>query len=237
MTWSRRRARSFKRQLRRPAPARIGHQRLGRSSSSCCSREPTRPHTRKRYADLVPANLYNLDYSLLATTRVEPLIRRIRNGMDGAGMVVENSKGECNFGQQEINFRYADALRTADDHVIYRNGAKEIAAQEGMAISFMAKFDEREGSSCHIHFSLSDNDGAMVFASDRRYSVVPRRPTGVSAGADADVGAERQLLQALRGRVVRADDDRVGYDNRTCALRVVGHGPALRFENRAGGST
>ena len=77
--------------------------------------------------------------------------------MSGAGLVVENSKGECNFGQHEINFRYADALRTADDHVIYRNGAKEIAAQEGMAISFMAKFDEREGSSCHIHFSLSDD--------------------------------------------------------------------------------
>ncbi len=69
-------------------------------------------------------------------------------------MVVEDSKGECNFGQHEINFRYADALRTADEHAIYKNGAKEIAAQEGMAITFMAKFDEREGNSCHIHLSL-----------------------------------------------------------------------------------
>jgi glutamine synthetase len=79
--------------------------------------------------------------------------------MAGAGMVVENSKGECNFGQHEINFRYADALRTADEHVIYKNGAKEIAAQEGMSITFMAKYNEREGNSCHIHFSLADETG------------------------------------------------------------------------------
>jgi glutamine synthetase len=191
----------------------------------------------KRYANLVPANLYNLDYSLLATTRVEPLIRRIRNGMDGAGMVVENSKGECNFGQQEINFRYADALRTADDHVIYRNGAKEIAAQEGMAISFMAKFDEREGSSCHIHFSLSDNDGAMVFASD------PKLFQSFLAG---QLACLRELTLLLAPNVnsykryaaasFAPTTIAWGHDNRTCALRVVGHGPALRFENRAGGS-
>ncbi len=110
----------------------------------------------KGYRDLDPANLYNVDYSLLGTARVEPLIRRIRNAMEQAGMAVENSKGECNLGQHEINFRYADALRTADDHSIYKNAAKEIAADEGMAISFIAKFNEREGSSCHIHFSLSD---------------------------------------------------------------------------------
>ena len=70
-------------------------------------------------------------------------------------MTVENSKGECNLGQHEINFRYGDALRTADEHAIYKNGAKEIAAQEGMSITFMAKFNEREGNSCHIHCSLA----------------------------------------------------------------------------------
>ena len=83
-------------------------------------------------------------------------MRRIRNAMTDAGMTVEDSKGECNFGQHEINFRYADALRAADEHVIYKNGAKEIAAQEGKAITFMAKYDEREGNSCHIHLSLRD---------------------------------------------------------------------------------
>ena len=103
---------------------------------------------------------------MLGTARVEPLIRRIRNSMAATGMVVEDSKGECNFGQHEINFRYADALRTADDHAIYKNGAKEIAVEEGMALTFMAKFDEREGNSCHIHFSLADEQGPL-FARDR----------------------------------------------------------------------
>ena len=103
---------------------------------------------RRGYRDLEPANLYNVDYSLLGTARIEPLIRRIRNEMAGAGLVVESSKGECNLGQHEINFRYADALRTADEHAIYKNGVKEIAAQEDASITFMAKFNEREGSSC-----------------------------------------------------------------------------------------
>src|SRR3954447_16969 len=120
----------------------------------------------KGYRDLEPANLYNVDYSLLGTARVEPLIRRIRNSMAGAGMVVEDSKGECNFGQHEINFLYAPVLQTADQHSIYKNGAKEIAAQEGMAITYMAKYDEREGSSCHIHLSLRREDGSALFAED-----------------------------------------------------------------------
>ena len=115
----------------------------------------------KGYRDLKPANLYNVDYSLLGTARVEPLIRRIRNDMADAGMVVEDSKGECNYGQHEINFHYADALRTADDHAIYKNGAKEIASDEGYALTFMAKYDQREGNSCHIHFSIADDDGPL----------------------------------------------------------------------------
>src|ERR1700689_1097454 len=94
----------------------------------------------KGYRDLTPANVYNVDYSLLGPARIEPLIRRIRNAMEGAEMSVENSKGECNFGQHEINFHYADALRTADEHTVYKNAAKEIAALEQMAITFMAKF-------------------------------------------------------------------------------------------------
>jgi glutamine synthetase len=192
----------------------------------------------KGYRDLEPANLYNIDYSLLGTARVEPLIRRIRNSMELAGMAVENSKGECNFGQHEINFLYSDALRTADNHAIYKNGAKEIAAQEGMAISFMAKFNEREGSSCHIHFSLaSTGDGAMVFAADR--SVFESFLAG-------QLACLRELTLLLAPNVNSYKRYAEGSfaptavawapDNRTCSLRVVGHGPALRFENRAGGS-
>ena len=122
------------------------------------------------YRNMTPANLYNVDYSLIGTSRVEPLIRRIRNDMAAANMKVEDSKGECNLGQHEINFRYGPALRTADEHVIYKTGAKEIAAQEGMSITFMAKYDEREGSSCHIHVSLQDADGNNLFDTTRSSS-------------------------------------------------------------------
>ncbi len=191
---------------------------------------------RKGYRDLEPANLYNIDYSLLGTARVETLIRRIRNAMTGAGMSVENSKGECNLGQHEINFRYADALRTADDHSIYKNGAKEIAAQEGMSISFMAKFNKREGSSCHIHFSLSDRSGPLF---ERERGVFDSFLAG-------QLACHRELTLMFAPNVNSYKRYAVGSfaptaiawapDNRTCSLRVVGAGPALRFENRAGGS-
>ncbi len=191
----------------------------------------------KAYRNLDPANLYNVDYSMLGTARIEPLIRRIRNAMEGAGMAVENSKGECNFGQHEINFHYSDALRTADDHAIYKNAAKEIAAQEGMAISYMAKFDEREGSSCHIHFSLVDADGRNAFASDRALFesflagqlACLRELTLLLA---PNVNSYKRFVEGSFAPTTVA----WGEDNRTCSLRVVGHGQGQRFEVRAGGS-
>ncbi len=191
---------------------------------------------RKAYRDLEPANLYNIDYSLLGTARVETLIRRIRNAMTGAELAVENSKGECNLGQHEINFRYADALTTADQHSIYKNAAKEIAAQEGMSISYIAKFNEREGSSCHIHFSLADESGAL-FERDR--AVFESFLAGQLAGLREltlmlapNVNSYKRYAEGSFAPTTVA----WGMDNRTCALRVVGHGPSLRFENRAGGS-
>jgi glutamine synthetase len=190
----------------------------------------------KSYRELRPANLYNVDYSLLGTARVEPLIRRIRNSMQDAGMVVEDSKGECNFGQHEINFHYADALRTADEHAIYKNGAKEIAADEGMAITFIAKFDQREGSSCHIHFSLADAEGPL-FA---------REPQVFESFLAGQLACLREMTLLLAPNVNSYKRYAAGsfaptavawgHDNRTCSLRVVGHGPARRFENRVGGA-
>ena len=188
---------------------------------------------RKGYRDLEPANLYNVDYSMLGTARVEPLIRRIRNSMQGAGMRVENSKGECNFGQHEINFRYDDALTTADDHAIYKTGAKEIAAQEGYAITFIAKLNEREGNSCHIHCSLQHEDGGSVFAGRREgLRALRGRPARVPARAHALLRPAGELVQALRGGLVRADrgglgprqphllDARGGARRRACAWRT-----------------
>ncbi len=123
----------------------------------------------KGYHNLVPANQYNVDYSILGTSRIEPLLRAIRNGMEGAGLYVESAKGECNLGQHEIAFRYAEAVATCDNHSIYKTGSKEIAAQAGMSITFMAKPNDREGNSCHIHLSLLGEGGTAVLAGDGPY--------------------------------------------------------------------
>ena len=120
----------------------------------------------QHFRGLTPSVPYILDYHILASTYDEPLLRRIRTEMKRAGMRVESSKGEAGAGQHEINFRFADALRAADDHVIYKNGAKEIAHQEGCSITFMAKPDHADvGSSCHIHSSLW-REGRNVFGED-----------------------------------------------------------------------
>jgi glutamine synthetase len=191
----------------------------------------------KAYRGLEPGNLYNVDYSLLGTARVEPLIRRIRNDMAAAGMVVEDSKGECNFGQHEINFRFDDALTTADHHAIYKNGAKEIAAQEGWALTFMAKFDEREGNSCHIHCSLANADGAPLFGDDQQ--LFERFVAGqlaclreMSLFFAPNVNSYKRFQPGSFAPTAVA----WGHDNRTCPLRVVGHGPSLRVENRMPGA-
>ena len=196
----------------------------------------------KGYRDLDPANQYNVDYSLTGTARIEQLLRRIRNGMDGAGLYVESAKGECNRGQHEIAFRYADALTTCDNHVVYKTGAKEMAAQDGMSLTFMAKFDEREGNSCHIHLSLRGDDGSAVLAGDGAH--------GFSPLMDHFVAGQLACLQELTllfapninsyKRFVDASFAPTavawGFDNRTCAVRVVGHSPdSLRLENRVPG--
>jgi glutamine synthetase len=189
---------------------------------------------RSGYRNLDPANLYNVDYSMVGTARVEPLLRRIRNSMMAAGMKVENSKGECNFGQHEINFRYAPALKTADDHVVYKNGAKEIAAQEGRSITFMAKFNELEGNSCHIHCSLAGEDsGGNVFAGDQ--ALFDRFVAGQLACLREltlffapHVNSYKRFVEGSFAPTAVA----WGHDNRTCSMRVVGHGEGLRVENR-----
>ena len=193
---------------------------------------------KKAYRDLEPANLYNIDYSLLGSARVEPLIRRIRNEMGAAGMTVENSKGECNLGQHEVNFRYGEALKTADDHAVYKNGAKEIAAQEDMAITFMAKFNEREGNSCHIHLSIAEADGgANVFGADR--ATFDRFLAGqlaclreMSLFFAPHINSYKRFAEGSFAPTAVA----WGNDNRTCSMRVVGHGEALRLENRLPGA-
>ncbi|MFI1759183.1 gamma-glutamylethanolamide synthetase GlnA4 [Streptomyces sp. NPDC020571] len=191
------------------------------------------------YRGLTPANQYNVDYSVLGTGRVEPLLRRIRNEMAGAGLTVESAKGECNPGQHEIAFRYDEALVTCDQHAVYKTGAKEIAAQEGMSLTFMAKYNEREGNSCHIHLSLADADGRNAMADGADMSEVMRH---FLAGQLVAL-REFSLLYAPHINSYKRFQPGSfaptavawGHDNRTCALRVVGHGRSLRFENRLPG--
>jgi glutamine synthetase len=194
------------------------------------------------YRDLTPATDYNVDYAMHASTRMEPLLRDIRLGMDGAGMYCEGVKGECNLGQQEIAFRYDHARTTCDNHTIYKNGAKEIADQHGKSLTFMAKYDEREGNSCHIHISLRGDDGSAVFADP-----------------DDDLGMSPMFRSFIAGQLATLREMTLfyapninsykrfalgsfaptaiawGIDNRTCALRVVGHGHGMRVECRAPG--
>jgi glutamine synthetase len=197
---------------------------------------------RRGYRDLNPANLYNVDYSLQGTGKVEPLLRRIRNEMAVAGLRPESAKGECNLGQHEIAFRYTDALTTADNHSVYKLGAKEIAAQEGMALTFMAKPNQREGNSCHIHFSLRDNEGTTVMSGSDGRSGLSVTGERVLAGLLASM-RELTLLYAPNINSYKRYQPgsfaptavRWGVDNRTCSLRLVGHGPSLRVENRVPG--
>jgi len=197
---------------------------------------------KKKYDGLYPASDYNIDYALMASSRMEPLLRDIRNGMDGAGMYCEGVKGECNLGQQEIAFKYTDALATCDNHSIYKNGAKEIADQHGKSLTFMAKFNEREGNSCHIHLSvvgeggepvMADKNGKYGFSKLMEHWIAGQLKTlrELTLFFAPNINSYKRYVEGSFAPTAVA----WGLDNRTCALRVVGHGRSLRVENRVPG--
>jgi glutamine synthetase len=190
----------------------------------------------KGYRDLTPSVPYILDYHILASTYDEPFIRQIRNGMHGAGIRVETSKGEAWPGQHEINFRYADAVAMADNHVIYKNGAKEIAHLNGCSITFMAKPDHTWiGSSCHIHSSLwRDGEAAFAGESDvfKQYlagQIAVLKELAIFVAPT--INSYKRFAAGSWAPTTLA----WGHDNRTCGFRIVGHGPALRTETRIPG--
>ena len=190
----------------------------------------------KHYLDLTPSVPYILDYHILATTYDEPFLRAVRRGMKAAGIPVESSKGEAWPGQQEINFHFADALTMADNHVIYKNGIKEMAQQHGCSVTFMAKPDHRWiGSSCHVHSSLWSDDrnafdgespvfksylaGHIAYASELAIFLAPN----INSYKRYAAGSWAPTTLAW------------GHDNRTCGFRIVGHGQSLRTETRIPG--
>ncbi|HTT58769.1 MAG TPA: glutamine synthetase family protein [Acidimicrobiales bacterium] len=193
------------------------------------------------YRGLKPSNQYNVDYSLLGTSRVEGVLGRVRRSMKDAGMVVESLKGECNFGQHELAFKYAELVDKCDEHSLFKLGAKEIAAQEGCSITFMAKYNEREGNSCHIHLSVRDENNESVFAGDGEHGfseVFAHFLAGQIAYARElslflapNINSYKRFVEGSFAPTALL----WGLDNRTCAFRVVGHGPSLRVECRIPG--
>lgn len=194
------------------------------------------------YQDLTPANLYNVDYSVLGSMRVEPLLRDIRNAMYEAGMIVESAKGECNLGQHEIAFRYDDVLTTADNHTFYKLSAKQMAAQRGQSITFMAKPNAREGSSCHVHMSLRGLDGALSFwdgEREDRSAAYDHFIAGILATMRdftllyaPNVNSYKRFAKGSFAPTAVA----WGVDNRSCSVRLVGSGASARLENRLPGA-
>jgi len=191
----------------------------------------------KHYRELTPSVPYILDYHLLATSYDEPFLRRIRNSMQAAGLRVESSKGEAWPGQHEINFRYADAVTAADNHVVYKNGAKELAQQNGCSITFMAKPDHASiGSSCHIHSSLW-HGGESAFAGET--DVFKQFVAGQIACARELALFFAPAINSYKRYAAGSWAPTTlawGYDNRTCGFRIVGHGNALRAETRIPGA-
>jgi glutamine synthetase len=213
-----------------------------------CFRESFEDARARRYRGLTPVSGYLEDYHILQTTKEEPLIRAIRNGMEGADVPVETSKGEWGRGQEEINLEYAEALEMADRTALYKHGAKEIAHLQGCSVTFMAKYDMgAAGSSFHLHSSLWDRAGKKALFA----------PAAKGRGAAALTPLFRQWLA---GQLAMARElacfyapgvnsykryqsgsfapTRIaaGRDNRTCGFRLCGEGAGLRVENRIPGA-
>jgi glutamine synthetase len=191
------------------------------------------------YRGLPPSNQYNVDYSILGTSRIEPLLRDLRNATYAAGMNVEGAKGECNFGQHEVGFLYDEVVVTADNHAVYKTMAKEIAAGHGKALTFMSKYNEREGNSCHIHLSLRAADGSLVFGEGvERSATYDHFIAGLLATMRdftllyaPNVNSYKRFAAGSFAPTAIA----WGLDNRTCAIRLVGKGASARLENRVPG--
>jgi glutamine synthetase len=190
----------------------------------------------KNYRELTPSVPYILDYHILATSYDEPLLRQIRNGMQGAGIRVETSKGEAWPGQQEINFRYSDALTMADNHVVYKNGAKEIAFQNGCSITFMAKPDHTWiGSSCHIHSSLWRGDESAFAGESAEFRQYLAGQIACSRELALFFAPNINSYKRFAAGSWAPTTLAWGRDNRTCGFRIVGSGAGMRVESRIPG--
>src|SRR5436190_15134361 len=213
-----------------------------------CFRESFEDARAKRYQNLTPVAGYLEDYHILQTTKEEPLIRAIRNGMEGADVPVETSKGEWGRGQEEINLRYAEALEMADRATLYKHGAKEIAHLHGCSVTFMAKYDMGgAGSSFHLHSSLWDKGGRKaLFATTGHGAALRTAGPLFGQWLAGQLAMARELAYFYapgvnsykRYQAGSFAPTRIvaGWDNRTCGFRLCGEGSGLRVENRIPGA-
>jgi len=206
-------------------------------------RDSQRAHGQIR--DLVPISAYNEDYNLFQTTKEEEVMRAVRNGLYGAGIPVECSKGEADAGQAEVNIKYSDALDTADNHTISKTAIKEIAWTKGRSATFMAKYDHRRaGSSSHVHQSLWTLDGKPAFRDEADAHGMSALMKQFVAGQLAHAGEISVFLAPYVNSYKRfcvgmfAPTKAVwSRDNRTAGFRVCGEGTkGVRVECRIGGS-
>ncbi len=198
------------------------------------------------YRTLTPVSPYNEDYHLFQTTKEEGIMRAIRNGLYGAGIPVENSKGEAWAGQEELNVKYADALTAADNHVLTKNGIKEIAWGNGRAVTFMSKYNySAAGSSCHIHQSLWSADGAAPLFLDKsaEYGMSDTMKHYVAglltyaADVTALLAPNINSYKRFVAKTFAPTKTVWSRDNRTAGFRLVGEGTnGVRIENRIGGA-
>ena len=197
------------------------------------------------FQQLEPISGYNEDYNILQTTKEENIMRPLRNHLFAAGIPIENSKGEADAGQEELNIRYADAMLCADHHVIAKHATKEIAWQQGQAVSFLSKWDNRRvGSSSHIHQSLWTSDAKPAFFDkDAEYSmsdVMKNYTAGLIRYAPdytfflaPYVNSYKRFAKGTFAPTKTA----WSVDNRTAGFRLCGHGTkSVRMECRIGGS-
>lgn len=198
------------------------------------------------YRNLKLASGYNEDYHIFQTTKEEEVMRAIRTGLQGAGVPVENSKGEASAGQEEINVRYAEALTMADRHVIIKNGVKEIAWTKGKAATFLAKWNySAAGSSSHIHQSLWSADGKtpLFFDKDAEHGIsdlMKNYIAGLLAHASEITYFLAPYINSYKRFVAGTfAPTKIVWskDNRTAGFRLCGEDTkGIRIECRVGGS-
>jgi glutamine synthetase len=191
------------------------------------------------YRDLVLANQYSVDSSILGGSRVEPLLREIRNRAYAAGIDVASVKGGRNLGQHEIGFRDADALTAADNHAVFKTMAKEIAAQHSKAITFMPKYNEGQGNSCHIQLSLRRPDASTAFwENGARTKVFDAFVAGLLVTLYDFTLLYAPNINSYKRFVLETPAPTAiawGRDNR-CAIRLIGEDRSARLENRVPGA-